>query len=96
MSIWNDCEKYDAVPFYGFPVVPSLKDGIVTFEFPIGYNPDGSKTKEVAKKIHELYGGEIIEVTTKLVRVKIEMNQLGYILYKYYLDSNIEFKTTKK
>lgn len=37
MSIWNDCEEFNAVPFYGFPVRPHFKNGVITFEFPLGY-----------------------------------------------------------
>lgn len=43
MSIWADCEEHDAVPFFGFPVKPSFKDDKITFDFPIGYEPNGSQ-----------------------------------------------------
>jgi hypothetical protein len=86
MSIWEDCEKHGAVPFYGFPVKPKLENGLIIWEFPIGYEPNGSQTKEVAEKLHKIVGGELIEVTDKVIKIKPEETKLGYLIYKAFLD----------
>jgi hypothetical protein len=88
MSIWSDCEEFDAVPFYGFPVRPQFENDIITFEFPKGYEPNGSQTQSVAEKLQKLFNGEIIEVTENVVRVKVGKNSLNYVLYKCYLENN--------
>lgn len=87
MSIWEKCEEHKAMPFYGFPVKPSFEDGLVKFEFPEGYAPNGSKTQEVAEKIKRLFNGEIIVVTDNIVKVKIDQEVLGYVIYRHFMDS---------
>lgn len=86
MSIWEDCEHFNAVPFYGFPVIPNFENGVITFEFPLGYTPHGSQTQKVANKLKKLFKGEILEVTEKLVKVKVNEDSLKYVFYHYYLD----------
>ncbi len=86
MSIWEDCEKYDAVPFYGFPVKPSFENGLIVWEFPIGYEPNGTQTQEVAEKLQKIVGGEIVEVSDKIIKIKPEQTKLGYLIYKVFLD----------
>jgi hypothetical protein len=86
MSIWNDCEEFNAVPFYGFPVKPNFENGVITFEFPLGYKPDGSQTQNVADKLQKLFKGEVLEVTEKLVKVKVNEDTLKYVFYRHYLD----------
>lgn len=87
MSIWNECEKFNAVPFYGFPVIPKFDNDIITFEFPKGYTPNGSQTKKVSENLQKLFDGEIIETTENIVKVKIGRNSLKYVFYQYYLDN---------
>jgi hypothetical protein len=86
MSIWNDCEKFNAVPFYGFPVKPHFEDGVITFDFPLGYKPNGSQTQEVADKLQKLFKGEILEVTENCVIVKVNEDTLRYVIYQHYLN----------
>ena len=85
MSIWEKCEEHSAVPFYGFPLKPSFKDGIIIWEFPEGYAPNGSQTKEVSEKLKELTGGEIIEVTDKIIKVRPSEDHLAGIIYKAFM-----------
>ena len=89
MSIWNDCEDYDAFPFYGFPVKPSFKDGFVIFEFPLGYEPNGSQTQEVVNNLIKMFGDDKKckenVVTDKLVKIKIDNDKLAYEIYRHYM-----------
>lgn len=86
MSIWNDCEEFQAVPFYGFPVIPKLEGDFIVFEFPKGYNPNGSKTNKVAKKLIKLCGSNCKEnlITDKIVKVKLSAKKLPYLIYDMY------------
>ncbi len=90
MSIWEDCKQYEALPFYGFPVKPSFKDGIIIFHFPEGYKPSGSQTKEVAKNLAKRFNGQILEASPKWVRVAIDPAMidelLGELFYNDYMD----------
>lgn len=88
MSIWEDCEEHGGVPFFGFPVKPSFKDGVFQFEFPLGYEPNGSQTKEVAEKLNEMLGGEIIQVTDKIIQVRVDPEKLSYVIYDQYMTTN--------
>jgi len=90
MSIWNDCEEFQTVPFYGFPVIPKLDGEFIIFEFPKGYEPNGSKTKEVAKNLIELCGEEHCDniITDKIVKIKLSKDKLPYIIYQMYMDSS--------
>ena len=90
MSIWNECEEYNAMPFYGFPVKPFVKDGFIIFEFPIGYDPNGSQTKEVAAKLRTLCGKKHKDnvVTTKMVKIKLDENKLAILIYNGYLNKH--------
>jgi hypothetical protein len=92
MSIWTDCEEYNAVPFYGFPVKPSFDNDIITFEFPIGYEPNESQTKKVAQTLQKMFRGKILEITDKIVKVKLSKNSLSNIIYEYYLDNANDFE----
>ena len=86
MSIWKNCELLNAVPFYGFPVIPHFENNILTFKFPLGYKPNGSQTKEVAEKLQKLFKGEVLEVTENIIKVKVDEDTLKYVFYQYYLD----------
>lgn len=88
MSIWNDCEEFQAVPFYGFPVIPKLEGNFIVFEFPKGYEPNGSKTNEVAKKLIELCGSDCAEnlITDKIVKIKLSDEKLPYLIYDMYMN----------
>jgi hypothetical protein len=90
MSIWADCEEFDALPFMGFPVKPSVKDNVVTFEFPKGYAPNGSQTQDVADRLARILEGEVLEVTDKLVRVSFDETNLGTIIYSHYIENRFE------
>jgi len=85
MSIWEKCREYSAVPFFGFPLRISFKDGIIVWEFPEGYAPNGSQTKDIAEKLKEFTGGKIIEVTDKLITVKPSEEYLAVIIYKAFM-----------
>ena len=89
MSIWNDCEEFQAVPFYGFPVVPKIESDFIIFEFPKGYEPNGSKTNEVAKNLVKLCGIDCDEnvITDKIIKIKISSEKLPYLIYNMYMDS---------
>lgn len=88
MSIWNDCEQFQAVPFYGFPVIPKLEGDFIIFEFPKGYEPNGSKTIEVAEKLIELCGSDCTDnlITNKIVKVKLSAEKLPYLIYNMYMN----------
>jgi hypothetical protein len=88
MSIWNDCKQFQAVPFYGFPVIPKLEGDFIIFEFPKGYEPNGSKTKEVAEKLIELCGSDCTDnlITNKIVKVKLSAEKLPYLIYNMYMN----------
>ena len=85
MSIWEKCKEHNAVPFYGFPVRPSFKNGVIVFEFPEGYAPNGSQTKEVAEKLREFTGGDIIEVTDKIIKVLPNEKYLGVVIFNSFM-----------
>ena len=85
MSIWEKCEEYNAVPFFGFPLKVSFKNGSIVWEFPEGYAPNGSQTKEVAEKLKEFTGGDILEVTDKLIRILPSEKHLAVIIYRAFL-----------
>lgn len=87
MSIWNKCEKYGAVPFFGFPVIPKFEDDMIIFEFPEGYDPHGSETQRVAEVILGMIGKSIVEVTDKVVKVSIDNALLALFLHKQLLES---------
>jgi hypothetical protein len=84
MSIWEKCEEHNAVPFFGFPLRTSFENGVITWEFPEGYTPNGSQTKEVAEKLMEFTGGEIIEVTDKVIKIKSNDARLADIIYEAF------------
>jgi hypothetical protein len=87
MSIWEECQEHNAVPFFGFPVKPSFKNGLIIWEFPLGYTPNGSKTKLVAEKLCELTGGDIIEITDKMVKVLPSEKYLGVMIFAAFMQS---------
>lgn len=87
MGVWQDCEEHGGVPFYGFVVKPNMKDGIIRFEFPLGYKPNGNQTQEVADKLVKMVGGEIIQVTDKVVEVKTDPEKLAYVIYDRYMQT---------
>jgi hypothetical protein len=84
MSIWNDCEEHNALPFYGYPIIPSVEGDVVTFDFPLGYE-GGYGMKEVAKTLEDILGGEVIMLTDNIVKVKFSPKEMGYVVYRYYL-----------
>lgn len=84
MSIWNDCEEHNALPFYGRPIRPSVEGDVVTFDFPLGYEGSGGM-QGVAKTLENILGGEIIMLTDNIVKVKFSPKEMGYVVYKYYL-----------
>ncbi len=88
MSIWEKCEEHKAVPFFGFPMVPSFGSGILKFKFPEGYVPNGSQTQEVAEQLAKFVGGEIITVTDNLVEVKASDDYITSIIYNKFMSSN--------
>mgnify|MGYP000222717524 CR=1 FL=1 len=88
MSIWEKCEEHDAVPFFGFPLKPNFIDGLIVWEFPEGYEPNGDQTKEVAEELKTFTNGEIIEVTNKTIKIKPNQDRLGYFIYKAFMDKN--------
>ena len=88
MSIWEKCEEHKAVPFFGFPLKPDFIDGLIVWEFPEGYAPNGDQTKEVAEELKVFTGGEIIEVTNKTIKIKPKQEQLGYVIYKAFMNRN--------
>lgn len=92
MSIWEKCREHNAVPFYGFPLKVSYKDGVITWEFPEGYNPNGSQVQEVAHKLREFVGGSIIEITDKKIKILAGEKHIAVILYQAFLDQNIMSK----
>jgi len=83
MSIWDDCKLYEALPFFGFSVKPSIINGFIVFYFPEGYEPNGSKTIEVAKQLIKLCGKKDSEneITDKKVKIKIDNKKMSYIIY---------------
>lgn len=85
MSIWEKCKEHNAVPFYGFPVRPSFKNGVIILEFPEGYAPNGSQTKEVAENLREFTGGDIIEVTDKTIKVLPNEKYLGVVIFNSFM-----------
>lgn len=85
MSIWSDCEKYDAYPFYGFPVKPKFENNYFLFEFPEGYSPNGSQTQSIAEELKVLYGSEITKVNDYYIKIKIDDKKLGRALYQHFL-----------
>jgi hypothetical protein len=87
MSIWADCQEHNAVPFFGFPVKPSFKNGLIIWEFPLGYAPNGSQTQVVAEKLREFTGGDIVEVTDKVVKVLPNEKYLGVVIFTAFLQS---------
>ena len=90
MSIWEKCRQYNAVHFYGFPLIISFKDGAITWEFPEGYNPNRSQIEEVANKLREFVGGRFVEVTTdKKIKILANEKHLAVIIYQAFLDKNI-------
>lgn len=91
MSIWDDCRKHKAVPFYGFPLKHSIQNGVLIWYFPDGYEPDESETKEVAGRLLKAVGGELLECTDKIIRIKFDEGELSDIIYDWYMDNNIEF-----
>ncbi len=89
MSIWDKCQEYNAMPFYGFPLSASFKDGIIIWEFPEGYAPNGSQTKEVANKLKAFVGGEILEVTDNIIRIKPNEKHIGAIIVSSFMASKL-------
>ena len=87
MSIWNKCEKYNARPYFGFPLKVSFKDNIVTLHFPEGYKPNGDRVEALAIELTKLYG-KLISVSKKTIKIKIRNDILASIIYKDLLDSN--------
>lgn len=88
MSIWEKCGEYKAVPFFGFPMRPSFKDGIVTFEFPEKYTPNGNQIQEVAEKLAKFLHGEIITVTDNIVKIKASDDAIASTIYNKFMSSN--------
>lgn len=86
MSIWNKCDKYGAEPFYGFPVIPSIKNNELLFEFPEGYCPNGNQTQEVAENLLSFVGEEILEIAENRVRIKIDSKKLAMIIYQHQFE----------
>jgi hypothetical protein len=85
-NIWAKCEKYGAVPFYGFPVIPKVKDGVLILEFPEGYHISNSQTQEVANHLLRILGDSIVEVTDKVVKVSINDALLAKFIYTHQFD----------
>lgn len=89
MSIWEDCKQYKAFPFYGFPVIPRIVEGFIEFEFPLGYEPNGSKTGEVSKNLTKMVGikSKQAMISNNLVRVRIDEAKLAELIYEHYLET---------
>lgn len=90
MSIYAECEKLNALPFFGFPVRPTVKHNVVTFEFPNGYAPNGSQTQEVADRLAKLLNGEVLNVSDTVVQVSFNEEELGTIIYSHYLENRFK------
>lgn len=90
MSIWNDCKEFQAMPFYGFPVVLKLEEDFIIFEFPKGYEPNGSQTEKVAKKLIKICGIDCPEniINDKVVKIKLSPIKLPYIIYEVYMENS--------
>ena len=88
MSIWNDCEKFKALPFYGFPVIPRLESNFIVFEFPKGYEPNGNQTDRVAEKLIKFCGEDSPEniIKDKIVKIKLSSEKLSFLIYDMYLN----------
>jgi len=94
MSIWNDCEEHNAFPFYGYPVKPEVKDGKLTLDFPLGYNPSSSRSlvkdmKELEKFVIKLCGkkgSRAVEISEKRLVIELDNDKLSTILYKAIMD----------
>lgn len=85
MSIWEKCRQHNAVPFYGFPLVISFKDGVIIWEFPEGYTPNGDASKQVAEELREFVGGSIVEVSEKRIKILAGDKHLAVIIYQAFL-----------
>jgi hypothetical protein len=81
-NIWAKCERYGAVPFFGFPVIPKVEDGMFIYEFPEGYTPGSSETQDVADHLLEILGSSIVEVTNKIVKVVIDNTKLALLIHE--------------
>jgi hypothetical protein len=82
-NIWAKCEKYGAVPFYGYPVIPKVEDGMIIYEFPEGYTPNGNQMQEVADDLLEQIGSSIVEVTDKTIKVMIDNKLLALFICEH-------------
>jgi hypothetical protein len=97
MSIWNECEEFQAIPFYGFPLVLKLENDFIVFEFPRGYAPNGGQTDKVAKKLIRICGIDCPEniINDKIVKIKLHPEKLSHIIYEIYMgNSSFSYKFT--
>jgi hypothetical protein len=85
MSIWEKCQEHNAVPFFGFPVKPTFKNGVIIWEFPEGYAPNGDKTSDVAKKLQEFTGGDLIEVSQNVIKILPSEKHIGVFIFDAFM-----------
>jgi hypothetical protein len=95
MSIWNKCEKYQAYPFYGFPIKMQIIAGTLNVIFPEGYTPNGNKILEVKNKFSYLLG-DIIEETENSFKIKFDDNKLEDFIYHAQFKFNYDEEKEKK
>lgn len=79
MSIWNDCEELDALPYYGYPIKVTVDKRFITFDFPKGYGGYGG-TEEFKKNAEKKYGTCIL-CTDKKVVVEIDFAKMERVIY---------------
>lgn len=99
-NIWAKCERYGAVPFFGFPVIPKVEDGVFIYEFPEGYVTSNSETQDVANHLLEILGSSIVEVTDKIVKVAIDNTKLALLIHEkqrdYYMRGSTRTMITEQ
>lgn len=89
MGIFQELQQHPgSMAFYGFPAIPTMKGNVLTVKFPKGYEPHGSKTQEVAELMQKQFGGKIVRVTKKLIKVTIDPEIAGAVLLRSYMDDD--------
>lgn len=88
-NIWEKCNQYNAVPFFGFPLIISYKNGAIIWEFPEGID----KIDNVAEKVRQFVGGSLIEITGNKIRILPSEKHLAVIIYQAFVSNNKSIKT---
>lgn len=91
MSIWNDIQKYGGQSYYGFPLIITIVEDSVVFEFPKGYTPNGNQIKKVANHFMKAIGKEkdnkiIFNEDKKKFSFKYDKNVIENIIHDYLLN----------